>query len=63
MKSRRIMIFIILKISDNFDGDLTTCMSSPAYDTITDALKLEQFGHEDGDVVQSGTRVLNLLKK
>ena len=43
---------------DNFDGDLTTCMSSPAYDTITDALKLEQFGHEDGDVVSSGTRVI-----
>ena len=52
-----------MKISDNFDGDLTTCMSSPAYDTITDALKLEQFGHEDGDVVQSGTRVLTKLKK
>ena len=33
-------------------------MSSPAYDTITDALKLEQFGHEDGDVVSSGTRVI-----
>ena len=53
------MIQLILsKLIDNFDGDLTTCMSSPAYDTITDALKLEQFGHEDGDVVSSGTRVI-----
>ena len=30
-------------------------------DTITDALKLEQFGHEDGDVVSSGTRVIIYL--
>ena len=33
-------------------------MSSPAYKTITDALKLDQFGHEDGDVIISGTRVI-----
>ena len=41
----------------NYDGDLTTCMSSPEYNTITHALKLERFGHDDGEVVISGTRV------
>ena len=38
-------------------------MSSPAYQTITAALKLDQFGQEDGDVVLSGTRVNNIRMK
>ena len=40
-------------------------MSSPAYQTITAALKLDQFGQEDGEVVLSGTRVImhNIVQK
>ena len=49
------------KTTDN-DGDLTTCMSSPDDETIAATFKLEEYiGHNDGQVVSSGTRVRNVI--